>query len=39
VKNEYAIGVAGLIIGAVLLAAVAVGLLFIVSRRSWSTTH
>jgi hypothetical protein len=39
VKNEYAIGVAGLIIGAVLLTALAVGLLFLVSRRSWSTTH
>jgi hypothetical protein len=39
VKNEYAIGVAGLIIGGVLLAALVVGVLFIISRRSWSTTH
>jgi hypothetical protein len=39
VKNEYAIGMAGLVIGAVFLVALVVGLLFIIGRRSWSTTH
>jgi hypothetical protein len=39
VKNEYAIGMAGLIIGGVFLAALVVGLLFIISRRSWSATN
>ena len=39
VKNEYAIGMAGLVIGGVFLVALVVGLLFIISRRSWSTTH
>lgn len=39
VKGEYAIGMAGLIIGGVFFTALVVGLLFILSRRSWSTTH
>jgi hypothetical protein len=39
VKSEYAIGIAGLVLGGVFLAAIIVGVLFIVSRRSWSTTH
>jgi hypothetical protein len=39
VKNQYAIGMAGLVIGGVFLVALVVGLLFIISRRSWSTTH
>jgi hypothetical protein len=38
VKNEYAIGMAGLVIIAVFLTALVVGLLYIISRRSWSTT-
>jgi hypothetical protein len=39
VKNQYAIGIAGLVIGGVFLTALVVGLVFIISRRSWSTTH
>ena len=39
VKNEYAIGIAGLVLGGIVLAAIAVAVLFIVSRRSWSTTQ
>lgn len=39
VKGEYAIGIAGLVLGGIFLAALIVGVLFIVSRRSWSTTH
>jgi hypothetical protein len=39
VKNQYAIGMAGLVIAGVLLTALVVGLLYIISRRSWSTTH
>jgi len=38
VKNQYAIGIAGLVIGGVFLTALVVGLVFIISRRSWSTT-
>jgi hypothetical protein len=39
VKNEYAIGMAGLIIGGAVIAALVVGVLFIITRRSWSTSH
>ncbi|HTV21861.1 MAG TPA: hypothetical protein VMG12_24395 [Polyangiaceae bacterium] len=39
VKGEYGIGIAGLIIGTVLVAALVVGVLFFISRRSWSTSH
>jgi hypothetical protein len=39
VKNQYAIGMAGLVIGGLFLVALVVGLLFIISRRSWSATH
>lgn len=39
VKNQYAIGMAGLVIGGLFFVALVVGLLFIISRRSWSTTH
>jgi len=39
VKGQYAIGMAGLIFGTLLVAALVVGVLFIVSRRSWSTSH
>jgi hypothetical protein len=39
VKNDYAIGMAGLVLGGVFLTALVVGLLFIISRRSWSATH
>ena len=38
-ENEYAIGVAGLIIGAVFIAAIVIGALYFVSRRSWSAQH
>jgi hypothetical protein len=38
-ENEYAIGVAGLIIGAVFIAAILIGALYFVSRRSWSAQH
>jgi hypothetical protein len=39
VKNEYAIGIVGLVVGGIFLAAILVGVLFIISRRSWSTTQ
>ena len=39
VAGGYAIGVAGLIIGAVLLIGLTLGAFYIVSRRSWSATH
>jgi hypothetical protein len=39
VKNEYAIGMAGMVIAGVFVTALVVGLLFIISRRSWSATH
>lgn len=39
VKGEYGIGMAGLIFGTVLVAAIVVGVLFFISRRSWSTSH
>jgi hypothetical protein len=39
VKNGYAVGIAGLIFGGVVIAALLVGVLFIIGRRSWSTSH
>jgi hypothetical protein len=39
IENEYGVGVAGLIIGAVFIAAIVIGALFLISRRSWSTQH
>ena len=39
VRGEMGIGVAGLVLGALLVVAVVVGGLFLVSRRNWSTQH
>jgi hypothetical protein len=39
VRGQYGIGIAGLILGTLLLAAVVVGGLYVISRRSWSTSH
>jgi len=39
VKGQYAMGIASLVIAGVFLAALVVGVLFIIGRRSWSTTH
>jgi hypothetical protein len=39
VKGEYGIGIAGLILGTVLVAAIVVGALYVISRRSWSASH
>jgi hypothetical protein len=39
VKNDYGIGMAGLILGTLLVAAIVVGVLFIISRRNWSASH
>jgi hypothetical protein len=39
VKNQYAIGITGLIAGGVLIAALVAGVIFLISRRSWSTSH
>jgi hypothetical protein len=39
VKGQYGIGIAGLIIGAVLIVALVVGGLYFISRRSWSASH
>jgi hypothetical protein len=39
VKGEYAFGVASLIFGTLLVAAIVVGGLYVLSRRSWSTQH
>ena len=39
VKNQYGIGVAGLVIGTLLLAAIVVGGLYLVARGSWSHSH
>lgn len=39
VRNEYGFGLATLIAGAVLVAAVIYGLVYFAVRRSWSATH
>jgi hypothetical protein len=39
VKGEYGIGIAGLIIGTMLVVALVVGTLYVISRRSWSASH
>jgi hypothetical protein len=39
VREGYAVGVAGLVVGAVLLIATMLGGFYVVSRHSWSTTH
>jgi hypothetical protein len=39
VRGEYGVGMVTLIIGGVASAAVIVGLLFVVMRKSWSTSH
>ena len=39
VKNEYGYGIAGLIIGTLLVATVIIGAVFLISRRSWSTSQ
>jgi hypothetical protein len=39
VKGQYGIGIAGLIVGAVLIVALVVGGLYFISRRSWSASH
>jgi tetrahydromethanopterin S-methyltransferase subunit B len=39
VQGQYGIGVAGLILGTVFIAALVVGVLYVVSRRSWSTSQ
>lgn len=39
VENQYGVGLAVLIIGTVLIAALVVGLFLFISRRSWSTSH
>jgi len=39
VRGETGIGVAGLILGALVVVAIVVGGLFLVSRRNWSTQH
>lgn len=39
VRGETGIGVAGLVLGALVVVAIVVGGLFLVSRRNWSTQH
>jgi hypothetical protein len=39
VDHQYGVGMAGLIIGTVLTAAIVVGVVFFIARRSWSTSH
>jgi hypothetical protein len=39
VKGQYGIGIASLIIGTLLVAAIVAGLFYIISRRSWSASH
>jgi hypothetical protein len=39
VKGQYGIGVAGLILGTLLFAAVVVGALYFIARRSWTHSH
>lgn len=39
VQSEYAIGVTSLIIGGLLIAAIVIGVLLMISRRSWSASH
>jgi hypothetical protein len=39
VKSQYGIGVASLVIGTVLIAAIVVGALYFIARRSWTHSH
>ena len=39
VKGEYGIGVAGLVLGTLLVAGIVVAGLYFLTRRSWSTSH
>jgi hypothetical protein len=39
VKGEYGIGVAGLVLGTLLVAAIVVAGFYFLSRRSWSASH
>jgi hypothetical protein len=39
VQGQYAIGIVSLVIGALVLAALVVGGLYILARRSWTTSH
>jgi hypothetical protein len=39
VKGEYGIGVAGLVLGTLVFAAIVVGALYFIARRSWSHSH
>lgn len=39
VQGEYGIGIATLVVGALLLAALVVGIFYLIARRSWSASH
>lgn len=39
VSGQYGIGIAGLIMGTLLVAAIVVGGFYVVSRQSWSASH
>jgi hypothetical protein len=39
VKSEYGIGVAGLVLGTLLVAAIVIAGFYFMSRRSWSASH
>jgi len=39
VQSQYAIGIATLVMGTLVLAAIVIGALYVVARRSWSVTH